>query len=190
MGGCISHNGVSDVDNRKFVSLSLPSENEAELKTLKLKFMVLVDTVINVQALAETRSDEGYILKEDFFKFFNLPGLLGGWEYSEVFHGIERLFNIFDENRNEKIYWTEFKNGVQMCMYGGDEQLNEFIFHFFDLSELFLWYYIIGSDSVIDFVEFRSIMNHLPPSIFFVTLKSAENRSDAAVSTSLILFWL
>lgn len=78
MGGCISHNGVSDVDNRKFVSLSLPSENEAELKTLKLKFMVLVDTEINVQALAETRSDEGYILKEDFFKFFNLPGLLGG----------------------------------------------------------------------------------------------------------------
>ena len=78
MGGCISHNGVSDVDNRKLVSLSLPSENEAELKTLKLKFMVLVDTEINVQALAETRSDEGYILKEDFFKFFNLPGLLGG----------------------------------------------------------------------------------------------------------------
>ena len=105
-----------------------------------------------------------------------------------MFHGIERLFNIFDENRNEKIYWTEFKNGVQMCMYGGDEQLNEFIFHFFDLSELFLWYFIMCSDSVIDFVEFRSIMNHLPPSIFFVTLKSAENRSDAAVSTSLILF--
>lgn len=31
-----------------------------------------------MKALAETRSDEGYILKEDFFKFFNLPGLLGG----------------------------------------------------------------------------------------------------------------
>ena len=74
-----------------------------------------------------------------------------------------------------------------MCMYGGEEQLNEFIFHFFDLSELPFERDIMTSYSVIDFVEFRSIMNHLPPSIFFVTLKSAENRSDAAVSTSSFL---
>ena len=44
MGTCMSHNVVSDVNNRKRVSLSLPSENEAELKTLKLKFMVFMDT--------------------------------------------------------------------------------------------------------------------------------------------------
>lgn len=43
MGTCMSRNVVSDVNNRKGVLLSLPTENEAELKTLKLKFMVVVD---------------------------------------------------------------------------------------------------------------------------------------------------
>ena len=33
-------------------------------------------------------------------------------------------------------------------------------------------------------MEFQSVMNHLPPSIFFVALKSAEERSTAAQSVS------
>lgn len=49
--------------------------------------------------------------------------------------GSERLFNMFDENHDERIYWTEFKNGVEVCMYGDASKLNEFIFHFFDISE-------------------------------------------------------
>ena len=47
----------------------------------------------------------------------------------------ERLFNLFDDNRDERIYWTEFKNGVQQCMFGSDQDLDQFIFHFFDISE-------------------------------------------------------
>ena len=38
------------------------------------------------------------------------------------------------------------------------------------------------SDGGIDYVEFSTVMNHLPPSIFYVTLKSAEERSNAAHS--------
>ena len=42
---------------------------------------------------------------------------------------------MFDENHDERIYWTEFKNGVEVCMYGDASKSNEFIFHFFDISE-------------------------------------------------------
>ena len=38
------------------------------------------------------------------------------------------------------------------------------------------------SRSEIDFDEFQSVLQHLPPSIFFVILKSTENRSDYAQS--------
>lgn len=42
--------------------------------------------------------------------------------------------------------------------------------------------YLTASDGGIDYVEFRTVMSHLPPSIFYVTLKSAEERSNAAHS--------
>ena len=34
----------------------------------------------------------------------------------------------------------------------------------------------------IDFEEFQSIMQHLPPSVLFVVLKNADNRSSSARS--------
>lgn len=69
-------------------------------------------------------------------------------------------------------------------MYGGDSEIEKFIFHFFDMSEYFFNRFFKYSDNEIDFIEFQSIMNHLPPSIFFVALKSAEDRSTAAHSNS------
>ena len=69
-------------------------------------------------------------------------------------------------------------------MYGGDSEIEKFIFHFFDMSEYFLNRLLKYSDNEIDFIQFQSIMNHLPPSIFFVALKSAEDRSTAAHSIS------
>ena len=45
----------------------------------------------------------------------------------------------------------------------------------------------IASDGGIDYVEFRTVMIHLPPSIFYVTLKSAEERSNAAHSNAFII---
>ena len=47
--------------------------------------------------------------------------------------------------------------------------------------------YLIASDGGIDYVEFRTVMSHLPPSIFYVTLKSAEERSNAAHSNAFII---
>lgn len=67
-------------------------------------------------------------------------------------------------------------------MYGGEDDLEKFIFHFFDMSEYVFIIWMNDSDNEIDFVEFQSVMNHLPPSIFFVALKSAEDRSTAAQS--------
>lgn len=69
-------------------------------------------------------------------------------------------------------------------MYGGENEIEKFIFHFFDMSEYGFDGFFSYSDNEIDFVEFQSIMNHLPPSIFFVALKSAEDRSTAAHSIS------
>lgn len=89
---------------------------------------------------------------------------------------------MFDENRDEKIYWSDFKAGIKVCMFGSPQEVDDFIFRFFDLGESTSLVYLMCSDGEIDFVEFRSIMNHLPPSIFFVTLKTAEERSDAAHS--------
>lgn len=48
---------------------------------------------------------------------------------------VERLFNLFDENRDGKIFWSEFKSGILSCMFGCDDDIEKFIFHFFDCSE-------------------------------------------------------
>ena len=53
------------------------------MKTIRMQFNVRQETATELQALAENRSEEGYIVKEDFLRFFNLPGLLGG-KYFEV----------------------------------------------------------------------------------------------------------
>lgn len=49
--------------------------------------------------------------------------------------GLDRLFRIFDEDRDGKIKWDEFKTGVLKCMYGDSVQLDDFIFEFFDTNE-------------------------------------------------------
>lgn len=46
---------------------------------------------------------------------------------------------------------------------------------------------LFSSDNQIDFIEFESIMNHLPPSIFFVALKSSEDRSSDARSSNEVI---
>lgn len=46
---------------------------------------------------------------------------------------------------------------------------------------------LLTSDGGIDFVELSTVLNHLPPSIFYVTLKSAEERSNAAHSFQFII---
>ena len=33
---------------------------------------------VDAQALAANRSEDGYILREDFLRYFALPGLIGG----------------------------------------------------------------------------------------------------------------
>lgn len=47
----------------------------------------------------------------------------------------ERLFKMFDEDRDDKIYWTSFKEGIKLCMFGTSQELDDFIFRFFDLGE-------------------------------------------------------
>ncbi|OAO12156.1 protein kinase [Blastocystis sp. ATCC 50177/Nand II] len=133
---------------------SMPQEssktfNESDLKTLKMEF----------NALAHNRSDEGYILKEDFLHFFNLPGLLA-----------ERLFVLFDSNHDEKIYWPEFQKGIERCICGDEKELDEFIYNFFRLN----------NHRHIECEEFQSIMQHLPPSVFFVVMKNADTRDAEA----------
>lgn len=50
-------------------------------------------------------------------------------------NGAERLFKMFDEDRDDKIYWTSFKEGIKLCMFGTPQELDDFIFRFFDLGE-------------------------------------------------------
>lgn len=48
---------------------------------------------------------------------------------------VERLFVMFDVNRDEKIYWTDFMRGLKQCMFADESELDGFIFHFFSLNE-------------------------------------------------------
>ena len=84
--------------------------------------------------MAENRSEEGYIVKEDFLRFFNLPGLLGG-KYIEVEWKEERQFIKIDANHDGKIFWSEFKKGIEVCMLDDETGFDSFIFHFFSLNE-------------------------------------------------------
>lgn len=73
-------------------------------------------------------------MKEDFLRLFNLPGLLGGMALGRCCD-VERLFVMFDVNRDEKIYWTDFMRGLKQCMFADESELDGFIFHFFSLNE-------------------------------------------------------
>ena len=89
---------------------------------------------------------------------------------------------MFDANHDGKIFWSEFKKGIEVCMLDNETGLDSFIFNFFSINEYVAVDFLSCSRSEIDFDEFQSVLQHLPPSIFFVILKSAENRSDYAQS--------
>ena len=42
---------------------------------------------------------------------------------------------MFDANHDGKIFWSEFKKGIEVCMLDDETGFDSFIFHFFSLNE-------------------------------------------------------
>lgn len=42
---------------------------------------------------------------------------------------------MFDVNHDGKIFWSEFKKGIERCMLDDESEFDSFIFHFFSLNE-------------------------------------------------------
>lgn len=89
---------------------------------------------------------------------------------------------MFDVNRDEKIYWTDFMRGLKQCMFANESELDGFIFHFFSLNEFMINLFLLFSRIDVEFEEFQTIMQHLPPSVLYVVIKSSENRSRESQS--------
>ena len=41
---------------------------------------------------------------------------------------------MFDKNRDNKLYWHEFTDGIRQCMCSTETELDEFIFQFFCMN--------------------------------------------------------
>lgn len=90
---------------------------------------------------------------------------------------------MFDVNHDGKIYWTEFEKGIEQCTVSDEAEFDGFIFHFCSLNEQKLVStLLIPSRIDLEFEELQSVLQHLPPSIFYLVVKSAEQRSDYAQS--------
>lgn len=128
------------------------------------------------------RSEDGYILREDFLRYFALPGLIGGVLCFRESHfqkdcsicliqaiaGNSTGQNSRRESRSACLaarpILTSFCSGSSVwtgTAFGGRVNL---------------------SGGTIEFDVFQSIVQHLPPSVFFVVLKSTEERSSYAQS--------
>lgn len=92
---------------------------------------------------------------------------------------------MFDANSDNKLFWTEFIKGIEQCMFSNDNELDDFIYRFFCLDGYQFIVILTCSHTEIEIEEFQSILQHLPPSVLFVVVKSAENRSSVAQSKTI-----
>lgn len=62
--------------------------------------------------------------KSSFLKFFNFPGLMG-----------ERLFAVFDKNKDGEIDWQEFIGGIRLYLNGDIKEKIKLLFKMYDLGD-------------------------------------------------------
>ncbi|CEM02918.1 unnamed protein product [Vitrella brassicaformis CCMP3155] len=73
---------------------------------------------------SHSRSKNQTVDKETFLRYFPLPGMLG-----------ERLFAVFDKDKNEGIDFQEFFTGLALIYHGSPDEKKKFLFDMYDLDE-------------------------------------------------------
>ncbi len=76
-----------------------------------------------------------------FAKYFELPGIIN-----------DRLFAVFDKNKNDHLDSSEFINGMLMLYTEGFVQLTKFIFDFYDFDK----------DGKISKEDVRVVLSYIP----------------------------
>eukprot|EP00742_Colponemidia_sp_Colp-10_P002797 GILJ01002991.1.p1 GENE.GILJ01002991.1~~GILJ01002991.1.p1 ORF type:complete len:769 (+),score=114.17 GILJ01002991.1:198-2504(+) len=96
--------------------------------------------------------------KETFLKYFPLPGMLG-----------ERLYAVFDKDKNGSIDFQEFITGLALIYHGTLEEKQKFLFEMYDFD----------GDGVVTKTELRTMLNHIPSAfkILDVTLQESGEGS-------------
>ena len=79
----------------------------------------------NAKDLLKTKTVQNIpgITKYIFSKYYSLPGLIG-----------DRLFRVFDSNKNGILEFSEFKRGMVLLFCGDYEKTLRFIFDFYDFD--------------------------------------------------------
>ena len=79
----------------------------------------------NAKDLLKTKTAQNIpgITKYIFSKYYSLPGLIG-----------DRLFRVFDSNKNGILEFSEFKRGMVLLFCGDYEKTLRFIFDFYDFD--------------------------------------------------------
>ena len=77
----------------------------------------------NAKDLLKTKTVQNIpgITKYIFSKYYSLPGLIG-----------DRLFRVFDSNKNGILEFSEFKRGMVLLFCGDYEKTLRFIFDFYE----------------------------------------------------------
>ena len=94
---------------------------------------------------------------------------------------------MFDLNKNNKITWDEFRNGLDKCMTRNVMEIDNFLFQFFNISGYidFLVYIKHREEGVL-FSDFCFLFPHIHQSVIIVVMQYARDSSDEAVSKVLV----
>jgi len=76
-----------------------------------------------------------------FSKYYDLPGII-----------LDRLFNVFDEDKNEYLDVNEFVDGITVLCTDGFDKLIKFIFKFYDFDR----------DNFITYEDVRVVLSYIP----------------------------
>eukprot|EP00112_Aurelia_sp_Birch-Aquarium-sp1_P002510 Seg1278.10 transcript_id=Seg1278.10/GoldUCD/mRNA.D3Y31 product="Ras guanine nucleotide exchange factor F" protein_id=Seg1278.10/GoldUCD/D3Y31 len=90
---------------------------------IKLNMQEILELKSVFKRLARLSPEDQCISKQTFLHYFPLEGALG-----------ERLFGIFDKDKDEKINAGEFLSGISLCLRGSMADKCRLLFHMFDLD--------------------------------------------------------
>ena len=106
-------------------NLKLPYSQKFEYYLREVWVDLINRRIKNAKDLLKTKTAQNIpgITKYIFSKYYSLPGLIG-----------DRLFRVFDSNKNGILEFSEFKRGMELLFCGDYEKTLRFIFDFYDFD--------------------------------------------------------